>query len=100
MTEKSKNTKARRQQWADRALAGDPLALDPLFRAVLGELDQHIYTDGPITEKGAEAVARSIVRTVRGRVPGAEAMPTNSPNNEQRNALKRRAEDEKADQTE
>jgi hypothetical protein len=99
MTDRSKNTKARRQQWADRALAGDPLALDPLFRAVLGELDQHIHTGGPIGEKGAEAVARSIVRTVRGRVPGAEAMPTDHPNNDQRFALKRRAEDEKDNPT-
>jgi len=94
MSEKSKNTNARRRQWADRALAGDALALDPIFRTVLGVLERHVYHAGQIGEPQIERVAADMLQELR-LIPGMDAVPRNSPNRAQRDAL-RKAEDETA----
>lgn len=91
--DRSRNTNARRRQWAERALAGDRLALDPIYRTVLGVLDRAIYAaGGQIGETQAERVAAELVAELRAKVPGVELVPEDSPNRAQRDALRKAAE--------
>jgi hypothetical protein len=66
----------------------DARSRDPLYRLIAGELAR-IASNRPITASDAIAIAPSLVDQIRERVPGADQIPRDAPNERQRRALRR-----------